>query len=98
VTENNLTRDEAAERARLLAVTSYDVLLDLTDGSGEKPGEDTFGSTTTIRFTCNEPGAATHVDLTAPSLTSATLNGEALDVASVFDGNRIQRTGLAADN
>ena len=28
---NNLTRAEAAERARLLTVASYDVVLDLTD-------------------------------------------------------------------
>src|SRR5690242_3889576 len=63
VTINNLTREEAAERARLLQVASYDVVLDLTDGSGEKPGEDTFGSTTTVRFTCSEPGAATYLDL-----------------------------------
>ena len=41
---NNLTRDEAAARAGLLSVQSYDVELDLTDGSGEKPGETTFRS------------------------------------------------------
>ena len=42
----NLTRDEAAERARLLAVDSYDITLELTT-SGT-----TFASTTVIRFTC----------------------------------------------
>jgi aminopeptidase N len=42
----NLTRDEAAARAALLDVTSYSVDLDLTTG------DTTFGSTTTIRFTC----------------------------------------------
>ena len=47
----NLTRDEAATRAALLDVTSYTVDLDLTTG------DETFGSTTTIRFTCREPGA-----------------------------------------
>ena len=44
MSENNLHRDEARERARLLTVASYDVELDLTDGSGEKPGETTFRS------------------------------------------------------
>jgi hypothetical protein len=41
----NLTQVEAAERARLLDVTSYDITLDLTDGTGG-PGERTFRSTT----------------------------------------------------
>ena len=34
----NLTQVEAAERARLLDVTAYDITLDLTDGAGD-PGE-----------------------------------------------------------
>ncbi len=34
----NLTQVEAAERARLLDVTGYDITLDLTDGTGG-PGE-----------------------------------------------------------
>ena len=95
---NNLTRDEAHERARLLEVTSYDVLLDLTDGSGEKPGDGTFGSTSTIHFTCSEPGAATYLDLTAPSVEKVTLNGADLDVGAIFDGNRIALPTTAADN
>jgi aminopeptidase N len=95
VSENNLTRDEARERARHLTVSSYDVQLDLTDGSGEKPGETTFRSRTVIRFTSSDPSSDTYVDLTALSLTSATLNGVAVQD---FDGNRLQLTGLAADN
>jgi aminopeptidase N len=97
VSVNNLHRDEAKERARLLDVSSYDVRLDLTDGSGEKPGEDTFGSLTTIRFTCTEPGASTYVDLTAADVHAVTLNGETLDTG-LFDGNRITLPSLAADN
>ena len=38
----NLTQVEAAERARLLDVTAYDITLDLTDGTGG-PGEGTSG-------------------------------------------------------
>ena len=98
VSTNNLTRDEAAQRAQLLTVTSYDVQLDFTDGSGEKPGEDTFGSVTTVRFTSREPGRPTYLDLTTREVRSITLNGGLLDVDEVFDGNRIQLPGLAADN
>ena len=94
---NNLHRDEAAERARLLRVTSYDVDLDLTDGAGA-PGAGTFRSTSTIRFACTEPGAASYLDLTAPTVHEVRLNGAALDVPAVFDGNRIALAGLAADN
>jgi aminopeptidase N len=97
VSKNNLHRDEARERARLLDVTSYDVALDLTDGAGA-PGEGTFRSTATVRFTCTEPGAASYLDLTAPSVRSVVLNGTSLDVGEVFDGNRIALPGLAADN
>ncbi|MFN2539983.1 MAG: aminopeptidase N [Mycobacteriales bacterium] len=94
MSENNLHRDEAAARARLLSVTSYDVELDLTDGSGEKPGETTFRSRSVVRFAAAE-GASTHLDLTATSLIGATLNGVPV---GDFDGNRLQLTGLAADN
>ena len=95
MSQNNLHRDEAAERARLLAVASYDVELDLTDGSGDKPGDTTFRSRSVVRFTCSEPGASTYLDLTAPALLSATLNGEPV---TGFDGNRLQLPGLLADN
>jgi aminopeptidase N len=97
VSQNNLHRDEASERARLLAVQSYDVVLDLTDGAGA-PGEGTFRTTTTIRFSCAQPGAVTHLDLTAPAVAEVLLNGEPLDVEAVFDGHRIALTGLQADN
>jgi aminopeptidase N len=93
---NDLSRDEARTRARLLEVASYDVVLDLTDGAG-RPGEGTFRSTTTVRFRCTEPGATTHLDLTATSLRSATLNGAAVP-PDAFDGNRLRLTGLVEDN
>jgi len=94
---NTLTRDEAAERARLLTVASYDVELDLTDGAGA-PGEGTFRSRSTVRFTCADPGAAVHLDLTARAVRSLVLNGTALDPATAFDGNRVELQGLAEDN
>jgi aminopeptidase N len=97
VSTNDLRRDEAQERARLLQVSHYDVELDLTGGTSA-PGQDRFRSTTTVRFTCAEPGARTHIDLTVPQVRSVLLNDEPVDVATAFDGNRIALGGLAEDN
>jgi aminopeptidase N len=97
LSENNLHRDEARARAGLLTVESYDVELDLTDGSGEKPGETTFRSRSVVRFRSSETGASTYLDLTAPALIGATLNGTPVP-AMAFDGNRLQLTDLAEDN
>ncbi|MFI0240076.1 aminopeptidase N [Streptomyces sp. NPDC016845] len=96
----NLSRDEARERAGLLSVDGYEVALDLRSAVGEATGEGprTFRSVTTIRFRANEPGAATFVDLIAPSVTAVSLNGEDLDPAAVFDGNRIHLESLAEEN
>ena len=88
----NLTATEARERARILSTTSYHVDLDLTTSP------QTFRSVTTLRFSCTEPGAETFVDLIAPSVEAITLNGESLDPATHFDGNRVRVPGLAADN
>ena len=65
----NLTQVEAAERARLLDVTAYDITLDLTDGTGG-PGDGTFRSVTEVRFTCAEPGASTFIEAAADRLRS----------------------------
>ncbi len=86
-----MTRDEARERAALITVTSYQIDLDLT-------GDDTtFASRSVIRFRTATPGASTFVNLTAPSVSAITLNGEAVDTQA-FDGHRIALTGLAAEN
>ncbi|MFD8303520.1 aminopeptidase N [Streptomyces sp. NPDC059690] len=95
----NLTRDEARERAALLSVDGYEVSLDLRTAVGEADAEPrTFRSVTTIRFRCNEPGAATFADLIAPNVTSVSLNGKDLDPGEVFDGFRILLEDLAAEN
>ena len=86
----NLTRDEAAERARTLDVTSYDVSLDLTS-------ETTFASTTVIRFSCTEPGASTFADLVGATVSEIVLNGQQVDVSSYAD-SRIALDDLRADN
>ena len=53
----SLTRAEAIARATLLTVDAVTVDLDLDRGNR------LFGSRTTIRFTCREPGCSTFVDL-----------------------------------
>ncbi|MFI1968190.1 aminopeptidase N [Streptomyces cinnamoneus] len=94
----NLTREEARLRARLLTVDAYDVALDLRSAVGESAEPRTFRSVTTIRFRCAEPGAGSFADLVAPSVTRLTLNGHELDPKAVFDGSRIALADLAAEN
>ncbi|HET8602091.1 MAG TPA: aminopeptidase N [Segeticoccus sp.] len=88
----NLTRAEARERADLLTVDSYEVALDLTTGPT------TFRTTTTVRFAAAEEGAESFLDLLADSVRSITLNGEALDPATHFDGARVRLPGLRPRN
>ncbi|MBV8539321.1 MAG: aminopeptidase N [Pseudonocardiales bacterium] len=93
----NLTQEQALERAALLDVDSYTVDLDLTDGGG-RPGEGTFHSTTTVRFSCRTPGASSWIDVVAARVSAATLNGAALDIAGYDEANGITLPALAADN
>ena len=88
----NLTRDEAALRASLLRVETYDVVLDLTTGP------ETFRTVSAVRFSCSEPGAESFIDLIADSVEKVTLNGVELDPAEVFADSRVTLPGLAADN
>jgi len=87
----NLTRDEAATRADLLAVESYDIVLDLTTGPR------TFATSSTIRFSARA-GASTFLDFVGESVASITLNGESLDPAAAVADSRITLPALAADN
>lgn len=92
----NLTRDQAAERAALVTVDNYRIVLDLTDGSG-RPGEHTFRSTTTVTFTA-QPGADTVIDLAAAAVHSATLNGAPIDISGYDESVGIPLTGLTERN
>ncbi|MFN2522069.1 MAG: aminopeptidase N [Mycobacteriales bacterium] len=83
----NLYREEAAARAALLDVTSYDIDLDLT---GDATG---FGSRTVVRFACRQPGESSFAELDG-ELVEATLNGAPV----TNDGNRIVLPDLQADN
>ncbi|WP_448810237.1 aminopeptidase N [Agromyces bauzanensis] len=87
----NLTRLEAEERAALVTVHDYDVVLDVTTGP------DVFRSRTTVRFAAAE-GASTFIDAITATVHSITLNGVELDPADVSDGVRIQLPNLAAEN
>jgi aminopeptidase N len=86
----NLTRIEASERAELICVDSYEVSLDLTSG------QETFRSTTTVRFSSTD-GASTFIDAITAKVHSISLNGESLDT-SLSDGVRITLPSLAAEN
>jgi aminopeptidase N len=88
----NLTREEAATRAALLDVASYSIDLDLTTG------DTTFASTTTVRFTCREPGAETFADLVGATVHELTLNGRSLDPAEVYADSRLTLRDLEKDN
>jgi aminopeptidase N len=87
----NLTRLEAGARSALIDVTGYRVELDLAKGAT------TFESSSTVRFTCAEPGASTFLDVKPQQLHGAWLNGVEIDLAQ-FDGERIALTGLVAAN
>jgi aminopeptidase N len=93
----NLTRDQAEQRAGLLTVESYDIVLDLTDANGG-PGEKTFDSRTTVRFTSSRPGESSWIDIVAARVRSATLNGQPLDVSSYVEDTGIPLPDLAEDN
>jgi len=87
----NLTRSEAAERARIVQVHSYQVEIDLTGGP------ELFGATTRVRFS-GQKGQSTFIDAITSAVHSVVLNGEVLDTSKVSDGVRIQLPNLAEEN
>jgi aminopeptidase N len=89
--KDNLTREEAAERAALLSNLSYEVELDQTAGA------DSYACDATIQFDASEEGASTFLDFVGSSIDSAELNGRTL-AAGAHDGERLQLDGLAPHN
>jgi aminopeptidase N len=87
----SLTRAEAIARVQLVSVDAMEVDLDLDRGP------QLFGSRTTVRFTCRDPGQATFVELRPRELHGARLNGRPLDPASLIDG-RLALPELAVEN
>jgi aminopeptidase N len=93
MTDDNLTRAEADDRAARLSVASYDVALDLTAAGA------TFTSTSTVRFKSTDIGGDTFVDLDAAAVREVTLNGRPVaQDAYDADHSRIRLSGLEADN
>ncbi len=89
--KDNLTRDEARERAGLITNVSYDVGLDL------RAGGTTFGSETIVRFDSPRPGSSTFIDLDAAEILEVELNGRTLAVEATPDG-RVQLDALEGTN
>jgi aminopeptidase N len=85
----NLTRDEAQQRAAVLEVTSTRVHLDLDRGGT------TFGAVSELSFRVRE-ACSTFVDCTAREITRVVLDGAELDPDEVGDPTRIRLDGLAA--
>jgi aminopeptidase N len=89
--KDNLTREEAAQRAALLSDLRYDVSLDQTKGP------DAYRCEVAIRFRCSSPGASTFLDFVGGAIEEAQLNGRELP-ASIHDGERIHLENLEAEN
>jgi aminopeptidase N len=85
----NLTRDEAQQRAAVLEVTSTRVHLDLDRGGT------TFGAVSELSFRVRE-ACSTFVDCTARDITRVVLDGAELDPDEVSDPTRIRLDGVAA--
>ena len=95
----NLTREDAATRAKAIEVRSYQIVIDLTDGNGN-PSTETFHCTTTVAFTA-QPGARTFIDIApGPSgaLRSAALNNVAIDVRAYDENQGLTLTDLTTHN
>ncbi|MGA1628502.1 MAG: aminopeptidase N, partial [Aquiluna sp.] len=88
----NLTREEASQRAQRLSVESYLVQLDVTTD------DKTFQSKTTIRFGCSEVGYESFIDAQTASVEKIVLNGEALDPKVFSDNTRITLPALKSEN
>jgi aminopeptidase N len=89
--KDNLRRDEAQARSRIISDVNYDVSLDL------RMGEVTFPSVTKVTFACNDTSAKTFIDLDAVEVTEVELNGRFLDVKGTPNG-RIELHGLEDTN
>ncbi|GAB3820575.1 aminopeptidase N [Tessaracoccus terricola] len=81
----NITREDAARRSELVTAKAYRVTVDVT-GAGVDDAERLFTSTTELDLTAT--GGASHLDLIAAEVRSASVDGEAFDVSG-FDGFRL---------
>lgn len=95
MSNENLQRNEAAERSALITTHGYDVSLDVRNA----PDQDAAGYTsrTTITFSAREPGTSTFLDFIG-DVQSVVLNGTELPAAGIVDGSRIRLDELQAEN
>lgn len=91
-----LTRDEAAARAELIEIDSYDIELDLSNVL--ELDEPTYPVTTTINFTAATSGAQTFLNYLGSSVESIVLNGKNLAVADAVGTARIALPDLETTN
>ena len=83
----NLHRDEAEARAALVAVSEYDVTVDLS--RAENLDEDTYRVATVIRFACHSPGSTTFLDSLHADVHRVVLNGQELPLETAVGAARI---------
>ena len=90
MSHTNLTRDEAAARARLVSDVTYEVALDLTSG------DETFESTTTVRFRTGDGASSTFLDLVATDVHGVRVDGADAGVGGWDrEASRLAIEGLA---
>ncbi|KGA06163.1 MAG: aminopeptidase N [actinobacterium acMicro-4] len=89
----NLTRDEAAARSRLIQVESYLIDIDLR----EVAVSPRFTTTTEVTFQAS-PGASSFIDIIAERVRQVSLNGSSLDPDTVFSDSRIALVNLSEWN
>ncbi|MFF1254213.1 aminopeptidase N [Pseudarthrobacter sp. NPDC058329] len=94
MSNENLQRNEAAERSALISTTSYDVSLDVRHAAD--PDVAGYASRSVITFTA-EPDASTFLDFIG-TVDAVVLNGQELRVEDVVNGARIRLDNLQAGN
>src|SRR6476646_8633869 len=92
----NLTRAQAKDRSATVTVSSYQITIDLTDGTGG-PGEKTFRTDTVITFDA-VTGASTFIDFVGDGIAQATLNGRDLDGATWTNTGGLPLDNLTTNN
>ncbi|MEO7588764.1 MAG: aminopeptidase N [Arachnia sp.] len=88
----NITRTEAEQRSGVVRAHAYRVTVDVTERATDEPTR-TFTSRTELDITSQGP--ATHLDLIAERVTSATVDGEPIPLDG-FDGYRLPLPELEA--
>lgn len=91
MSQENLTRAEAIERAAHISVESYAVTIDVSHGP------EVFRSSTTVTFSATE-GYSTFIDAITTQVHSVTLNGVELDPQKVSNNVRITLDNLQKNN